>query len=332
MKKFKIVDLFAGAGSWSLAARHLGVPAVGVEWPLGACEIRRAADLATVEEDVRKLGPGDFPEENVLVGHPPAQTFAIAGHEPGRDALTQSIKFVGRMARREHLGAELATAEDGRTALTLEPLRWALAALDDGSAYDAIALVQGPSVLPVWEAIAEVLALEGYSVACGRLAAEQYGVPQTRRVSVMIARRDGDAALPSPTHRAFRKGRDEEDSPLLPWASMGEALRRPHSFEAISNYGTGGDPRARARRASGEPAFTVTGKISRVGLVTPGGAELPRLTHSEAGQLQTFPGSFPWTGRDVAQHIGNAAPPLLGAHILAAALGLPVRANTWLSD
>ncbi|MEU6209822.1 DNA cytosine methyltransferase [Streptomyces sp. NPDC047023] len=329
MQKFKIVDLFAGAGGWSLAARHLGVPAMGVEWPLGACETRRAADLATVEEDVRKLGPGDFPEENVLVGRPPAQTFTVAGHGPGRTALTQVINFVGRMARREDLGAELAAVRDGRTALTLEPLRWALAALDDDCAYEAIALVQGPSALPVWEAMAEVLAVEGYSVECGRLAAEQYGVPQTRRVSVMIARRDGDAALPPPTHRAFRKGRDEGDPLLLPWVSMGEALRRPYSFEAISNYGTGGDPRVRGRRANGEPAFTVTGKVSRVRLVTSRGTELPRLTHSEAGQLQTFPGTFPWTGRDVAQHIGNAVPPLLGAHILATALDLPAPANTW---
>lgn len=70
MQKFKIVDLFAGAGGWSLASRHLGLPVVGVELPSGACEIRRAAGLATVEEDVRKLGPGDFPGGNVLVGRP----------------------------------------------------------------------------------------------------------------------------------------------------------------------------------------------------------------------------------------------------------------------
>lgn len=233
------------------------------------------------------------------------------------------------MSRREDIGVKLVTAEDERTTLMLEPLRWALDAIDEDCAYEAIALVQAPSVLPLWEAMGEVLAAEGYSVACGRLAAEQYGVPQTRRVSVLIARRDGDAALPPPTHRAFRKGRDEGDPLLLPWVGIGEALRRPHSFEAISSYGTGGDPRVHGRRTCGEPAFTVTSKVSRMRLVTPLGAELPRLTHSEAGQLQTFPRSFPWAGRDVARHIGNAVPPLLGAHILATALDLSAPTNKW---
>jgi hypothetical protein len=84
-----------------------------------------------------------------------------------------------------------------------------------------------------------------------------------------------------------------------------------------------GNPRVRRRRASGAPAFTVTGNGSRIRLVTSHGAGLPRLNHSEAGRLQTFPSSFPWTGRNVAQHIGNAVPPLLGA-----ALDMPAPANT----
>ncbi|GGR61634.1 hypothetical protein GCM10010282_63390 [Streptomyces roseolus] len=116
---------------------------------------------------------------------------------------------------------------------------------------------------------------------------------------------------------------------MLPWVSMGEALGRSHPFEVISNYGTDVDPRARGRRASDEPVSTVTGKVRRLRLVAPGGAELPRLTHDEAGQLQTFPRSFPWAGRDAAEHIGNALPPLLGAHVPAAALDLPAPADAW---
>ncbi|MEU3690288.1 DNA cytosine methyltransferase [Streptomyces narbonensis] len=106
-------------------------------------------------------------------------------------------------------------------------------------------------------------------------------------------------------------------------------LSRPHSFEVICHYGAGGDPRARGRRTSGEPAFLITGKVRRNQVVTPHGTELLRLTPSEAGQLQTFPRGFPWAGRDVTQQIGNAVPPLLGAHILAAALDLPAPANSW---
>jgi DNA (cytosine-5)-methyltransferase 1 len=245
--------------------------------------------------------------------------------------LTQVLVFVERMLRREDIGPELAQVKDERTRLVLEPLRWALDAVDKGCAYEAIALIHTPSLLPLWEAMGEVLAAQGYSVACGLLRAEQYGVPQTRRSSVMIARRGAIATLPPPTHRAYRKGvpREEGDPLLLPWVTMGEALSRPYPFEVISNYGVGGDPRARGRRTSGEPAFIVTGKVGRNRLVTPRGTELPRLTPSEAGQLQTFSADFPWAGRDVTQQIGNAVPPLLGAHILAAALGVPAPASTW---
>ncbi|MDX3539812.1 DNA cytosine methyltransferase [Streptomyces sp. MB09-01] len=325
MPKFKIVDLFAGVGGWSVAGRHLGVPVVGVEWCRHACQTRRAAGLATVEEDVRKLSPSDFPTENVLVGHPPAQAFIVPGRHRGRTALTQVLDLVGRMSRRDDVGAELVHAEDERTGLVLEPLRWALAAIDEGRAYDVIALVQSPSNLPLWEAMGEALAAEGYSVASGLLRAEQFGVPQTRRTAVMIARLGGVAVLPRPTHHAFGKGvpRGEAGLGLLPWVPMGEALSRPHPFEMISNYGLGGDPTARSRRTSAEPAFTVTGKIRRNRVVTPHGSELPRLTDSEAGQLQTFPRGFPWAGQGVAQQIGNAVQPLLAAHVLAAALDLP---------
>ena len=46
-----------------------------------------------------------------------------------------------------------------------------------------------------------------------------------------------------------------------------------------------------------------------------------RLKVSEAGRLQTFPADYPWSGKDVSQQIGNAIPPRLAAHVLAAALG-----------
>ncbi|MFC5905449.1 DNA cytosine methyltransferase, partial [Streptomyces zhihengii] len=110
------------------------------------------------------------------------------------------------------------------------------------------------------------------------------------------------------------------DPTLLPWVSMGDVIR-DSPFEVISNYGTGGDTRNRGRRTSAEPAFTVTGKISRLRLVDPIGNELPRLTHSEAGQLQGFPADWRWAGNDISQQIGNACPVPLAHALVAAALG-----------
>jgi DNA (cytosine-5)-methyltransferase 1 len=312
-----IIDLFAGPGGIDAAARQLGHPSIGLEWDANAVATRVAAGLATVHGDVRTYGAKDFPKSTVLAGGPPCQTFTIAGAGAGRLEMGRVIDATKTMAAREQTPAEFA---DERTGLVLEPLRWALEAIDMGQPYKAIILEQVQQALPVWQAYAEVLRAEGYSVTTGILRAEQYGVPQTRRRAVLVARLDGQATLPAPTHRPYRKGvpQHEGDPSLLPWLSMGDVLDRG-PFTVVSNYGTGGDPKNRGRRTSAEPAFTVTGKISRLRLIDPDGRELPRLTHSEAGQLQGFPGDWTWSGNDIPQQIGNACPVPLAAALLCAA-------------
>jgi DNA (cytosine-5)-methyltransferase 1 len=323
----RIVDLFAGPGGLDVAAEKLDIPTVGVEWDASACETRRAADLETVEGDVREYGPCHYPDADVLAGGPPCQTFTVAGTGAGRRALDEVLGFAKRMiARHERadIARDLGKLSDERTGLVLEPLRWTLEAIDIRKApYRAIVLEQVPAVLPVWEFYADALRGEGYAVDCGLLRTEAYGVPQTRKRAVLIARLDAPSiSLPLPTHRHYRKGvgRHEGDPNLKPWRTMADALDRKGSFSVISNYGTGGDPKARGRRAHNEPSATVTGKISRNRVISDGGAD--RFTPSEAGQLQTFPRDYPWRGKDVGQQIGNAVPPRLAMHVLCAAFGL----------
>src|SRR5690606_16247200 len=80
-------------------------------------------------------------------------------------------------------------------------------------------------VLPVWEAYAEVLRAEGYSVATGNLHAEQYGVPQTRKRAILVARLNGEAKLPTPTHsRYYNRTPEKLDDGVLPWVCMADAL------------------------------------------------------------------------------------------------------------
>lgn len=333
---FKIIDLFAGPGGLDSAARNLGVRSVGVEIDAGACATRRAEGLETVEMDVRDRGPADFPDANVLAGGPPCQTFTVAGHGAGRKALDQVLEFAERLQAREDpeaVKADLKMLSDERTGLVLEPLRWALEAADGGRPYEAVILEQVPAVLPVWKAFAAILAKNEYLVAPPAvLHTEEYGVPQTRRRAILIARRRGGICgagaptLPEPTHRRYRKGvsRNTGDSSKLPWVTMGDALKRTRAeeFEIISNYGTGGDPKLRGRRRSDQPSATVTGKISRNRVVGLDGRDRPRLTLNEAGLLQSFRDGYRWSGKDVSQQIGNAVPPLLGMHVISAALGL----------
>lgn len=206
------VDLFAGPGGLDLGARHAGLDAVGIEWSPDACRTRRAAELATVEGDVRRYGPGDFPDATVLLGGPPCQTFTVAGQGAGRRALDTVLALAGRLAVRRSIAAALSSLGDERTGLVLEPLRWALAAADAGRPYSTIVLEQVPAVLPVWEAFGRILRAEGYSVACGVLHAEEFGVPQTRRRAVLVARRGAPAALPVATHRRYVGLGDQRNS------------------------------------------------------------------------------------------------------------------------
>lgn len=218
----RILDLFAGAGGWDVAAERLGHEAHGVELMTEAVATRNAVGLVTRWNDVRKVVAEQL-DYQVEIASPPCQSFSMAGHGTGRRAL--DVVLVGaRMfltATPPSYDALTLMTSDERTALVLEPLRIALV-----SRPEFIAWEQVPQVLPVWEECAEVLRANGYGVSTGILNSEQYGVPQTRRRAVLLARRDGVApGLPTPTYsRFYVREPDRFDPDVKPWVSMSEAL------------------------------------------------------------------------------------------------------------
>ncbi|MGV9827800.1 DNA cytosine methyltransferase [Gordonia sp. NPDC003429] len=325
-----IIDLFAGPGGLDVAAHWLGLQVKGIEWDDGACATRQAAGLETVHGDVRSAMVREYGAFNVLAAGPPCQTFTVAGKGSGRAALELVKALVKSCAVGDDISGRLSQFSDERTGLVLQPLAWVLWRLKRNEPFDGVLLEQVPAVLPVWHAIEVTLQDLGYKTEAGILRTEEYGVPQTRRRAVLIANRHFQPRLPVPTHQRFpdrRNGELELDGPPR-WTSMRDALsiipnnERHSMYEIVSNYGSGGNPAARGRRNLDEPAFTVTGKVSRNRFVDRSGQYRGRVAASEAGVLQTFPFDYPWRGRDISQQIGNAIPPRLGVHILAAALGL----------
>ncbi|WEH41652.1 DNA cytosine methyltransferase [Streptomyces sp. AM 2-1-1] len=378
--RFKIVDLFAGPGGLDIAATIMDeVESIGVEWDDPTRATRRAAGLlTTAEKDVAALGPCDpeVVDANVLTGGPPCQSFSVAGNREGHKALEDVKRLASCLVDHttwtsfdsawQAVRRETDSMSDDRTGLVLQPLRWIMEAkLRRRKPYEVIVLEQVPTVLPVWKHYVELLRRTGYAAEAHVLHSEDFGVPQARRRAVLIAQWDPrntrrKVRFPKATHQRYRKGADRlpapvpsddrlgqqafevaEETAVLPWVSMGDALgeRRPESFVMVSNYGSGGDPKDRGRRTSSEPAATVTGKVRRNRLFRlketesgdwKDGEELDRLSFEEAGLLQSFPAAYPWRSTDIAQQIGNAIPPRLSLHILSEALFRDAPEKQWL--
>lgn len=267
------LDLFAGAGGWSLACQALGIDEVGVEIMPEAVATRSAAGFKTHETgDVWEF---DFPAArgryDGLIASPPCQTFSTAGKGAGRKALDQVSDLITTGVWKDLADLRQAAVElgDERTALVLTPLHAAWELRPEWIAWEQV-----PTVLPVWEACAEELRSWGYSVWTGNLQAEMYGVPQTRKRAFLIAHRDREVAPPTPTHsRYYSRSPERLDEGVEKWVSMAEALLfadvidphdgEPHPTALRSNYGTGGDASNRGERDLGEPSPTVTSKIDR---------------------------------------------------------------------
>ncbi|KAA6217852.1 DNA cytosine methyltransferase [Streptomyces filamentosus] len=267
-------------------------------------------------------------------------------------------EFVDLTGRLDKLKDKLEELGDERTGLVLQPLWWIIerSRRPGSTPFEAVVLEQVPAVMPVWDKYAEVLDTLEYRTATQFLHTEAFGVPQTRRRAVLMARLDGSSRDRLPpveeTHKLYHRGSAApapSPSDTLPletseagggrrpprhkWISMGEALenarrlsqsedvRSRPPFTVVSNYGTGGRPEARGRRDHDAPSATVTGKVSRNRVVHQGTDRdlddgLARFNNAEAGVLQTFPAAYPWAGNDVSQQIGNAVPPRLALHVL----------------
>lgn len=344
---YDLVDLFCGCGGASAgfmasgAFRHLYAADID-EWACRTYERNlghRPAALDLTElvddterwaEDLRSKSSGRL----VLFGGPPCQGFS------------SHVKMKG-----DRHGRNTLVAVFGQLAVALQP--------------DVIVMENVPDLVsdrwwPVFCHLREMLQGAGYRVRARIVNFAQLGVPQERFRFVMLAALASEPTFPTSQRRDPQEYSTVEEwighlpavdsGQVDPFDPMHEASKhRPSTLEIIRQVPPDGGSRPadvgpaclrRARDAYGgytdvygrlawsETAATITARCRTPSCGRFLHPEQDRgLTAREAGLLQTFPGSWFFTGPfdDRFKQIGNAVPPLamqaIAQHVAA---GFPV--------
>lgn len=274
----KAIDLFAGPGGWSEGAA-LARPqdeTIGVEFDEDACTTAEAAGHRRIHSDITELSPRKVADDlggcDYIHASPPCQGFSIAGHGRGRadgDRLLATIATLRYFPDRvdNYLAEFEDESNDPRSVLTLEPLRW-ISELSP----EFVTLEQVPTVLPIWQAYAATLEAWGYSVWTGLLHSEQYGVPQSRKRAILMARK-GEHLItpPDPTHsRYYTHNPAKLDVSLKRWVTLRDVFgddlgveidRQQSNYSAPSAYpGQTASERGLGERSIDLPSFAMTSK------------------------------------------------------------------------
>lgn len=299
------MDLFSGASGWEVGARQLDLTGVGIENDQAVIDTRDAADLVTLEGDVRSFDASDFRGVPFLFGSPPCQTLSNIGKREGMAEVDELVKAV-------HVGKHFAST-DLRTGLMLAPLDWALRMKPFG-----IALEQVPAALPIWEACVVILRQKGYSAWAGMVNAECYGVPQSRKRAVLLASLTHEVEPPPASCSRYHSRTPEKlDRDVAPWVAIRDVIdvgSWTHMGDVRTSRGT--------VRPVDRPASTVLASIDNGNYQWTDGEDRATIEPWQAGVLQSFDAEYPWRGSRSSQYrqIGNAVPPLLARALINALL------------
>lgn len=343
-RKLKVIDLFAGAGGFTLGLCQTGrfEPVFANDFNAYAAKTYNAnfGDHC-LHGDINDLLANNsfkFPDAEVVIGGPPCQGFSLLNKRREGDPRKHLWRAFMEVVRR------------------VSPVVFVMENVPE--------LLSSAEFVDI-KALAESM---GYFVNAGILNAADYGVPQRRKRAIILAGRNGLLPLPTPTHCNTQKTTTLFQAGLLPWETVTRAIidlpepvgielrvgevsppwdlhfGRTPTKQSLSRYRCvpeGGNrfdlqrkrpdltPMCWIRKKSGgtdlfgrlwgdRPAFTIRTEFFKPekGRYLHPKQHRP-ITHREAARLQSFPDSFKFTGTkiEIAKQIGNAVPPLLGKRV-----------------
>lgn len=203
-RKYKFVDLFAGAGGFGLGFQMSGrfAPICSVEKDLWAVDTLRANNQHTIiHADITKISSKasieSFCKEtpDVIIGGPPCQGFSMAGKGDPSDPRNTLFRYFVKWVRA--LKPKVFVMENVAGLLVRKN-------------------ADGERVIDI---IKSAFTKAGYTCDVWTLNAADYGVPQMRQRVVIVGSRRGEIITPPAASHSMK-----EDSGLPPYITAWEAL------------------------------------------------------------------------------------------------------------
>lgn len=256
----RALDLFAGAGGFSLGLQQAGIDVVAaIEWDRDAAATYRAMiGDHVIEADIATVDPATLPDVELIAGSPPCQSFSVAGKRDPNDPRGQLWREFVRIVAAKRPAWVLLENVEGIVSMGVDrPILAAFRAL-------------------------------GYRIHRYKLCAHNYGVPQSRYRIFFIGNRIGAPIKPPPFTHVDPK--HVALSGLLPWVTVREALgiggaSPSHTIQAGAHGQPGWSPRHQGWYVPTDdirdsPSVTITGnhghnsspkRMASLGLKRPAG-------------------------------------------------------------
>ena len=225
-----VIDLFAGAGGFSVGASSVGCDVrASIEIDAGACDTLNAnagyhglvaqRDVASLTgQDLRQAARLTTHDPLIVVGGAPCQPFSKAAYwlEDGEESRYRRARSAGEKVARP--AAPMEPRPDERRTLVEEFWRLIFESNAGGFVFENVPSIKHPRNRPVLEGFRSAAEAAGYLVTQVTANAAEYGVAQTReRVFLLGAKRSRPLA-PKPTHSL------KNENGLRAAVTAGEAL------------------------------------------------------------------------------------------------------------
>jgi len=319
-KKLKYIDLFSGAGGFSLGFENKGLKNIfSIDIEPSFCKTYRLnfPHHNLIESDLCNLTDNEIidycgkSEIDVIIGGPPCQGFSIAGNigrkfiEDPRNKLYQEfVRVVGLLKPKYFVMENVAR----------------LYSHNNGNTRNDI--------------INDFINL-GYHVDCKIINSVDFGVPQVRKRVIFIGSIKNQCLIfPEKTTDHVISVKDAihnypslnsgERSNISNHNAMNHSNQMLHKMKYISDGGNRneipielrpktGDPRKYIRYKSDKPSVCVTGDMRKIFHYEQNRA----LTVRELARLQSYPDDFIFLGSSISQQqqVGNSVPPKMAEAI-----------------